>query len=327
MSTIVPQNQDNQEIDLFQIFKKIGSFYQWINATIFKSIRFFIKNAVLISILLIVGFGLGFYWDKNNKTYDHQIIVAPNFKSTDYLYSKIDLLASKIAERDTAFLKSIGIQKPLEIAKIAIEPVVDIYKLISNNEQNLELLQLMAQNGDLKAIVKETTTSKNYNFHTIILSTKGITNQKDIIEPILSYLNSSAYFGEVQKISIANIQQKIKEKEGIIVQIDKILNEFSNKNGNNFKSDKLIYYNENTQLNDIINTKDSLVGALGTLKIDLFNSRKIINDSVITLNIKNNKSVNGKLKFVFPLLFITLFILIRFFLSFYRKHSVFEQHL
>jgi hypothetical protein len=73
--------------------------------------------------------------------------------------------------KDVLFLKSIGINDPSPISKISIEPIVDVYKLISNNEQNFELLELMAQNGDLKTIVKESTTSKNYNYHTIILST------------------------------------------------------------------------------------------------------------------------------------------------------------
>jgi hypothetical protein len=55
-------------------------------------------------------------------------------------------------------------------------------------------------------------------------------------------------------------QQKIKEKEATVLQIDGIVNAFSNRNAKN--SDKLIYYNENTQLNNIIKTKDSLVNVL-----------------------------------------------------------------
>ncbi|MFE3868379.1 hypothetical protein ACFX5E_09880 [Flavobacterium sp. LS2P90] len=321
----LPQhNTEDQEIDLTQISKKIKSFFERINTLLFKCIRFFMKNAIIIAILLIVGVGLGMFLDENQKRYDHQIIVAPNFKSTDYLYSRIDLLASKIAERDTFFLKSIGIKKPLEVIKISIEPIVDVYKLVSNNEQNFELLELMAQNGDLKTVVKETTTSRNYNYHTIVISTTGITNQNDIVKPILDYVNTSSYFGEVQKISVNNIQQKIKEKEGIIVQIDGILSAFSNSNTTN-KSDKLIYYNENIQLNNIIKTKDSIVNVLGTLKIDLFNSKRIINENAISLNIKNNKSINGKRKVILPILFISLFIFIRFFMSFYRKQSLKAQ--
>ena len=322
MSANLPQhNPEDQEIDLTQIYKKIRSFFEGINTVIFKCIRFFFRNAIVIVILLIVGVGLGMFLDETQKTYDHQIIVAPNFKSTDYLYSKIELLTSKIAEKDTFFLKSIGIKKPLEVTKISIEPIVDVYKLVSNNEQNFELLELMAQNGDLKTVVKETTTSKNYNYHTIVISTNGITNQNDIVKPILDYVNTSGYFGEVQKISVEFLQQKLQPKEGIIVQIDAILSSFSNGNATN-KSDKLIYYNENIQLNNIIKTKDSIVNVLGTLKIDLLNSRRIINENAISLNIKNNKSINGKRKVIIPILFISLFIFIRFFMSFYRKQSL-----
>jgi hypothetical protein len=322
MSTNVPNNLENQEIDLFMVFNKIGKFFQWINRLLFKCIRFFVKNAIFISILLVIGFGIGFYIDKSRKVYDHQIIVAPNFKSTDYLYSKIDLIASKINERDTLFLHSLGIQKPLEITKVAIEPIVDVYKFINNNEHNIELLELMAQNGDLKAIVKESTTSKNYNFHTIIISTTKKSTNKDFVEPILNYLNTSTYFGGIQKISTTNIQEKIKAKEEIVVQIDQIISEFSNKNWDNKTSDKLVYYNENTQLNDLVKTKDSLVNLVGSLKIEQYNATKIINDNAVALNITNTKSINGKLKFVLPLALLLFFISIKLFISFYRKQAM-----
>jgi hypothetical protein len=92
----------------------------------------------------------GYYLDKIKRP-NHQVIVAPNFKSADYLYSKIGLI-SKISEKDVLFLKSIGISI---ITKISIEPIVDVYKLISNNEQNFELLELMAQNRGLKQSLKK----------------------------------------------------------------------------------------------------------------------------------------------------------------------------
>lgn len=322
MSKEVPHHQNDEEIDLSHISKKIGELFQDFNAFLFRCIQFFIKNGIAIAVILLIGFGLGFYLDINQKTYDHQITVEPNFKSTDYLYSKIDLINSKIIEGDGVFLKSIGIDNPGALSKISVEPIVDVYKFISNNEQNLEVLRLMAQNGDLKSIVKETATSKNYNYHTITLSTKDIVDEKDLVDPIVDYLNTSAYFSEVQKIYINNIKQKILGKEDIIVQIDEILNSFSAKNWDNQKNDKLIYYNENTQLNGIIKTKDSLVNVLGLLKLDLYNSKKIINENARVLNIRNKTSINGKLKFMLPILFVLLFILGHLFLSFYRKQSL-----
>lgn len=321
MSTNVPQNQDNQEIDLFVVFKKLGDFFQWINRMLFLSIHFFVKNMIIVFILILFGFGVGLYLDQTKQSYNQQIIVAPNFKSTDYLYAKIDLLASKIAERDSVFLKSAGINKFKNLRSIKIEPVVDIYKLISSNDQNFELLALLAQNGDLKTVVKETTTSKNYNFHTIIVNTAGKSNQNDIVKPLLQYLNTDSYYKDIQKLYVANIQQKIKVKEDIILQIDEIIDSYSVNKEIVSKNDNMIYYNDNNQLDNIIKTKDTLSSAMAALKIDFFNSKNIINDTSVVLNIKDNKFTNGKLKFIFPLLLIALFILTKLFLSFYRSQS------
>ena len=328
MSTNVPNNQDDQEIDLMQISRKIGNIFQDFNTFLFRCIRFFVKNAVVILILFVLGFGVGMFLDSTKKTYNHEIIVTPNFGSTDYLYSKIDLLTAKINERDTVFLKSIGIQEPTKITKITIEPIVDVYGFINNSEQNFELLKLMSEDGDLKSIVKETTTSKNYAFHTITLLTKGITESKKGIQPLLNYLNTSDYYNRVQKVSVENIQQKIKTNEGIVSQIDGILNEFSNSaSGNHQKSDKLVYYNENTQLNDVIKTKESLIKEIGNLKVALLSSDKIIKDNSTTMNKENTSSINGKLKVILPLVFILIFILLRFFIAFYKKQSLKVQQI
>ena len=60
-------------------------------------------------ILFLIGAGLGYYLDKTTNVYDHQLIVTPNFGSSDYLYAKVEQLNAKIKEEDTLFLKAIGI--------------------------------------------------------------------------------------------------------------------------------------------------------------------------------------------------------------------------
>ena len=321
MSTKVPQNNDEQEIDLIQISKKINDFFERINRSIFRGIQFFVRNWIIILILVIVGFGFGLFLDKTQKQYESEIIVRPNFESVDYLYSKIDLLNSKVKENDTVFLKSIGIMNSLEIKKIELEPIIDIYKFIDNNEQNLELLKLMAEYGDLKTVVKETTTSKNYLFHNITISTNTKENSNSYVQAVLKYLNISSYYKEVQKIRIENIKQKIKENIIIIAQIDGILNEFSNTSSNLKKSDKLVYYNENTQLNDIIKTKETLGKEIGNLKFELLNSDKIIKENSVVLNVQKDRTLNNKFKFIFPLLFIIGFSMITFYIKFYKSQK------
>lgn len=327
MSAKKEDNPDSPEIDLLTVFSRIGGFFEWINTLLFRTIRFFVKNAIVVIVLIITGVGVGFFFKKVDISYEQKVMVAPNFKSTDYLYSKIDFLDSKIALRDTLFLKSIGVQKPSKIVNISIEPVIDIYNLINKDKdsRNLELLQLMAQNGDLKSIVKETTTSKNYTLHAITINTKGVVSSKNTIEPILKYLNSSTYYDSCKKINSQNIQNSIKIKEATILQIDGIINRFTETYGNHLNNEKLVYYNENLNLDKVIKNKDSLSDLIGILKIEQYNTDKTIKDKGMVLNIKNNKSVKGKLIFILPLLFVGLFVFISFFMAFYKKQSIKEQ--
>lgn len=313
-----PQNQDNQEIDLSLISKKIGDFFESISNSIFKGILFFKRNIVWIIILFILGVGLGIYLDKTTKVYDDEIIVIPNFGSTDYLYSKINLFNAKIKEKDTVFLLNLGIKNTKEIRKVEISPIVDVYKFISNKPENFDLIKLMAEDGDLNKIVKDELTSKNYPFHMIQISTSRKESIDEFITPFLKYLNNSDYFKIIQKEFVSNTEIKMRENDSIIKQINGFLNDFK-ANVNGTKSNNLVYYSENNQINDIIKTKDQLISEQGQHRLELVNYDKIVKEVSIVSNIENTKSINGKQKLILPFLFIGIFIMIGLFKSYYRN--------
>ena len=320
MNNNQPDNQEDQEIDLTQISKKIIKLFERINTFLFRCIQFFVKNAIVIVILLVLGVGLGYYIDATKKTYDHQIIVSPNFGSADYLYSKIDLIESKIQEGDTFFLKNVlGVKNPKGIIKIEIKPISDVYKFIEKKTENFELIKLMAEGGDIKNILEDNLTSKNYTLHTITFKTKKQTDTTETVQPILNYLNKTEYYKKIQKEEVNNIQIKMIQNDTIISQINDVLNGFSARVNGSQKSDKLVYYNENTQLNDVIKTKETLIIEQGTHRVKLVGLDKIIKDNSATLNIENTNSVNGKLKMIVPVLFLLLFIFIYLFSKFYKN--------
>jgi hypothetical protein len=315
-----PQNNDNQEIDLSMVSKKIGNFFENIATQIFKAFLFFKRNKVWVGILFVLGAGLGYYIDKSSKVYDNQLIVAPNFGSTDYLYAKIELINSKIEDGDTIFLKEVvGVKNPLKLKGITVTPIMDVYKFIDNKAQNFELIRLMAEDGDIKKVVNESITSKNYPYHIISFTTVDLTSNEASVQPILNYLNDSNYYKTIQKEYVNNVKIKMVENDSIIGQINGFLNTFNSTVSGSQKSDKLVYYNENSQLNEVIKTKDLLVSEQGNRRLELVNLDKIIKDSSTTLNIKNSKALNGKLKFVFPLIFIMLFVLGGFLKAYYKK--------
>lgn len=320
MSKNQPINQEDQEIDLLEISKKIGGFFQKINFFLFRCIQFFVKKAIAILILLVIGVGLGFYLDKTHVSYDSEIIVMPNFSSNDYLYSKINLINAKIADGDTTFLKAIGIKEITAIKKIEIKPVMDVYKFANKNPQNYETLKLMADKGDISKIVEDEMTSKNYLFHSLTIQSSKPVTVAEFVNPLLIYLNTSDYYSKIKSENLKNITIKITENDSIIKQIDAFLNNIKKNTGG--KSNSLVYYNENSQLNDIIKTKDQLIREQGEHRVEFINLDKTIKDISIVTNIKNLKSVNGKLKLVLPIIFILLFLLGIAFMKFYKKQKI-----
>lgn len=319
MSTKVPQNSD-QEIDIFQLSRSIGGFFDRVNRSVFRAIQFFIRNWIVVLVLVVLGAVLGYYLDSNKKSYNNQIVVTPNFESVDYLYAKVDLIQAKIVSGDLDFLKNaVGIKDPKSLRKIEIKPIADVYKFIEDKEQNFELIKLMAEVGEVKKVLEDNVTSKNYTYHTISFLSNGLVNEKEVVEPLLKYLNNSAYFNSIQKIGYKNLEVEIAQNDTIIAQIDQVLNGLSSTAKNSSKNEKLVYYSENLQLNDIIKTKQKLVTEQGKNRFRLVSFDKTIKEINTTLNINENKTVNGNFKIWLPIFFIFLFVLVNLFRKFYRK--------
>ena len=319
MSTNTNKAPEEQEIDLSQISKRIGNFFENVSNKIFRGILFLKRNLIAIAVLFITGAALGFYIDKKTKIYDHQIIVTPNFGSGDYMYSKIAQISSKINEGDTLFLKEVvGIKEPKRLNKISINPIIDVYKFIENRTEYFELLKLMAENGDISKIIEDDVTSKNYAFHEIVFSTNKTTDLERTVQPIVNYLNKSDYFEKVRATSENNIKVKMAQNDSLIQQINGLLNGLSGEAATK-KSNSIVYINQNTQLNDVIKTKDALIAEQGYQRLELLKSNNIIKDVSTTLNIRQLAGTNGKMKVILPFLFILLFLLGGLFKSYYQR--------
>ena len=137
------------------------------------------------------------------------------------------------------------------------------------------------------------------------------------MDPLLKFFKNSDYFKKIQAESIQNLNKKIIANDSIITQIDLVINTISNKKAS--VNDKLMYYNENTQLNEIITTKNDLVIEQGSLAINKINIDKIVKESSVSINLLNTKSLNGKLKLILPFLLVLLFILLKVGQRFYNS--------
>jgi hypothetical protein len=330
MSQNTTNQTDDQEIDLGLLIKKVNGFFGNISLVIFKGLLFLKRKSLILISLFVIGVAAGYFLDRTNNTYDSEIIVSPNLGGTDYLYSKIDLLASKLKEKDVAFFKSIGVKNPKQITLIEIEPIIDIYSFVNNNTaiaanaentQNFELMKLLAEDSDIEKVMKDKITSKNYPHHKIHIETNSKISNKELIQPILKFLNTDKYLNEILTISKENIKIKMKKNEELITQMDSLIKILTINLSKNQKNSNLVYNNENNQFNALFDLKNSLINEIGSQRIALVNSNLVIKDISTVVNVKNTKTLNDKLKFILPIVLIMMFIFYSLFLSFYRRQA------
>lgn len=303
MSERSQNTSDNQEIDLSQISGLTKNYLKRLRSYPVRIIFLIKKRILLFLIMILTGVCFGLFLD-NAVKYKTKIIVTPNYGTTEYLYSNIELLNSKKLNKEIKFGNNLLSLK--SISDIKVEPIIDVYRLVNENEKNLELIKLMAEDDKMDVILKNEVTSRNYKQHTIIIeSFKPLSKTKDI-EPILHYLNFNKYYENLKNRVLENTKGRLIYNEKMIGQIDSIIRTFSNQRDN--INDKLVYNNENLGLNDLMNLKDRLIIELGNRKIELYNYDKIIKDNSVVLNIKVKKSFLERKAILLPVIVLLFFM-------------------
>jgi hypothetical protein len=307
----------DKEIDLSAIgrgFKRgLGS----LGRGMYNLMRFLLKNAVILAILVVAGVAIGYFMDKK-KGFTTEIIVAPNFNSADYVYAKVALLQSRIKMHDSVFLTSVGLKDTRKLLKIDIAPITDVYQFMNSNETNYKVFELMAEDSNIDELLNNKTTSMNYRFHKITFVTLGKTSPEKTIEPLLAYLNDSEYFEAVQKEYLNNVSIKLRENDTLIRQIDDVLAQAKRASA---ISGNMIY-NGDSQINDIIDSKDKLIHEQGNLRLSLKWLDKIVKDNTVTMNIAEYVPFFEKMKVLIPILLILLFAVIRGLVRLYQRYSI-----
>ncbi|WP_291275192.1 hypothetical protein [Flavobacterium sp.] len=311
-------NIQDQELDLTQIGQGIKNFFQNILNRCFDLIFFFLKKKFIIMILFMLGVVGGYFLDKG-KLYEHSIAVIPNFGSNDYLYNQIDFLDKKLAEKDTLFFNSIGIKNSKNILSFEVEATQQIYNFITDRErgnQNLELIKLMAEDGDIDKILKDELTSKQYYLQNIIITTKGKFKREQLVDPFLKYLNNSSFFLKQKETNQENVKEKIALNDSLIKQIDGIIQVLSKNN-----SSSSITISEKSSVAELIDKKDKLIQESQYLKLNNNIYDKVIKDESVSMNNLNKTSIFLKMKVILPLLLIFIYLLFYSFSQLYKQQK------
>lgn len=293
-------NQDNtkdtKEVDLKFLTNRIKFLFDSIGFSIFRFVRFMLRNYIIVAFLIVLGVGLGFFIDiikKNN--FEHKVLVVPNFNSVDYLYDHVEN-QNKLSTNKPLYKKYIN--------SISIEPVKDLYNFLGESRENLKIFDALSKvsSFDLEKFQKQNSTNRNYKYQLLVFKTKNLSSDSTnyIIDKFLGDLNNDTYYNEKRKVEYNNLLLKKEELNKSIAQIN---NFFTNLGIENNSSN--VSLNTYNQLNDMLESKQSLLQELNNLDIQLIEKRKVIYESYRIMNIKNNMISN---KVILPVFFIFLLI-------------------
>ena len=309
-------NSQDQEIDLGQIGTGIKNFFNGIVNSIFDFIFFVKRKIVIIGLLFVVGVVLAFLLDP--KIYNHEISVIPNFGSNEYLYQKIEQIDTKLREEDDSFFIELGIKNPKDVVGIEIEAYPAIYNFVNNKEQenNFELIKLMAEDGDIDKIMQGEITSKNYYHHKISIKTKGKLKKEEFITPVLNYLNANPYFEIQQKVYQKNLADKIALNDSLVKQIDNLIVLLSSNN-----SSGTISISEKNSIPELVEKKDRLISEKQYLLTNENIFDKIIKEESSIINIRDYKPLFLNNKILFPVILILMYLILYSLLNTYKNQE------
>lgn len=309
------------EIDLNAIKQRLKGYATRANDSFFDIILFIKRYIIAIVLLAALGIGLGIYLDSGSKQYSQKVFVTPNFGSVDYLYEQIALINAKLSEGDTGFLAKMGIKNAGKIAKIEIEPIVDIYDFIDDHQpgqdnNKIDLFKIISENGEVDKIVEEKTTSRNYKYHIITITTAQKFEEGNLITPLLNTLNANPYWLQVQKESLNNLKLRMQENTMMLEQINKLLAEYGSVQGG---ASGVSMRTDNTNMADMFNFKNAFIKDQEKNRLNQIDFQKIIKDRGILTNIRETNITSNKMKLILPVLLLILFTAIVKFRDYYRS--------
>lgn len=268
----------------------------------FKLLRFFLKNILFFIVLIILGVVIGYFLDsKRQETHKYQVVVIPNFDSSTYLYKKINTLKSN--EFDN-------------IVAAEIEPVIDISAFISDRWDNLKIAEFMNSNNlNIHEHKPGGQAEKIYKYHLLTIYTDQTDTDGSIINNFLNKLNQEPYFLERQKIENHNLEQKIKEYEASIRDINAI---FEKLGKTELASAKDVNIENHAQTNDLLNNKSSIIDRINKSKINRIEQEKVIYE-VSRFSDIQSKSISNMI--FIPVILVFLFLIFSFFRRMYQRYS------
>lgn len=270
------ENQQ-EEIDLGLVFRKIGDAFRQVLVWFYQGTQFLLRNWIIILILVVGGAAAGHFWQKASKPNKlATLIIKTNFDSTSYVYQAAELLNRKNKQGDHKFLGEYGINED-ELSEVIVEPIVNIMDLLEKSEtsdRNLE--QYLAQTDFEEDLLLSEVFYPEYKYHKLFIITSN-DGTNETVQKVMDYLNSNEYLEQVRLVTIEEINKTIERNNVSIANIDAVYDVHAGRKETEYNPSQIFFkHQENNNLHQMITSKNELMAMNEQLKQDLVSYDKVV---------------------------------------------------
>ena len=230
------QNND-EEVDLGSLFTVIGkgfkNFFNFIG-NIFKGIfhrliliLLFLKLHILkFSVAVLIGGIVGFFLESNKETkFSSNLIVKPNFESTQLLYENINYYNDLVKQQNTKHLASIfkiDTSKAAALRKFEITPLMNSNDIINAYDNFiLEVDTLTVKSYDFDNF-ESSFTDFDYLVHNIEVQATVSDIFTELENTIINSIEKNTFFNKIKNLTKENLNTKDSILKANFIEVDSL---------------------------------------------------------------------------------------------------------
>ena len=305
------KNKKEEEVDLGSLFTVIGNgfrnFFNFI-ASIFKGIFhklililiFFKLHFVKFTIAVLLGGIVGFFLEKNKEIkFSSNLIVKPNFESTQLLYENINYYNDLVKQQNTKHLASIfkiDSSRAASLRKFEITPLTNSNDIINAYDKFiLDVDTLTVKSYDFQNF-EASFTDYDYLVHNIEVKATVSDIFKELENTIINSIEKNTFFTKIKNLTKENLNTKDSILKANFIEVDSLRNVYMRaiiegaKNNSNGTNIDLGGESNATKENDLFEIDRKIIYDLSQTYQDIATKSDVINI------ISNFKSVGSEIK-------------------------------
>jgi len=305
------KNKNEEEVDLGSLFTVIGNgfknFFNFIGS-IFKGIFhklililiFFKLHFIKFTIAVLIGGIIGFFLENNKEIkFSSNLIVKPNFESTQLLYENINYYNDLVKQQNTKHLASIfkiDSSRAASLRKFEITPLINSNDIINAYDKFiLDVDTLTVKSYDFDNF-EESFTDYDYLVHNIEVKATVSDIFNELENTIINSIEKNTFFNKIKNLTKENLNTKDSILKANFIEVDSLRNVYMRaiiegaKNNSNGTNIDLGSKRNATKENDLFEIDRKIIYDLSQTYKDIATKSDVINI------ISNFKSVGSEIK-------------------------------